>query len=115
MNLISSYDSDEGLISTFSDEFNEEDDALLPSSKTKRRFEIASQEKDGPDSIQFRTGRKKKLQKRKAQKPKSIKCCSIFTSNRLCQTSSTSSSVIHLPFIGLRIQQVARMILSLCV
>ena len=62
MNLISSYDSDEGLISTFSDEFNEEDDALLPSSKTKRRFEIASQEKDGPDSIQFRTGRKKKLQ-----------------------------------------------------
>ena len=62
MNLISSYDSDEGLISTFSDEFNEEDDALLPSSKTKRRFEIASQEKDGPDSIQFRMGRKKKLQ-----------------------------------------------------
>ena len=62
MNLISSYDSDEGLISTFSDEFNEEDDALLPSSKTEKRFKSASREENDPDSIQFQMGRKKKLQ-----------------------------------------------------
>ena len=62
MNLISSYDSDDGLTSTFSDEFNEENDALIPSSKTNKRLKTASREKDGSDAIEFRTGQTKKLQ-----------------------------------------------------
>ena len=55
VNIISSYDSDDGLISTFSEEFNEEHDALLPNSKSGKEFKTTFSEEDD-DAIQFKMG-----------------------------------------------------------
>ena len=60
-NFISSYDSDDVVNNTYSENFDEENDALLPRSHTKRQFKASNQQEDNESSIQFRIGSKKRL------------------------------------------------------
>ena len=60
-NLISSSDSDDGFIDTNSENFHEENDALLPRSYVQKLSEASKSQENIESSIQFRIGRKKRL------------------------------------------------------
>ena len=60
-NSISSYDSDDGFIDTYSENFHEEDDALLPRSHAKKLSKVFNRQEEDESTIKFKIGRKKSL------------------------------------------------------